>query len=66
MRLEKGVRESLDDRYQYGEEVVAYQRREEGRSIVWETVEAGVIIIPVITYEGLKLAIMDGRNTRSD
>jgi hypothetical protein len=65
-RLEKGARESLDDRYQYGEEVVAYQRMEEGRAIVWEAVEAGVIITPVITYEGLKLAIMEGHNAASD
>jgi len=55
----KGEHTYLENRYSYGPEVVALQKPTEGQEPVWEIVDGGVALYPVITYEGLKIAIFN-------
>jgi hypothetical protein len=60
----KGEQVYFENRYSYGPEVVALQWPAEGQEPVWEIVDGGVALYPVITYEGLKIAIFNRRHNQ--
>jgi hypothetical protein len=60
----RGEQVYFENRYSYGPEVVAFQRHPEGQEPVWEIVDGGIALYPVITYEGLKIAIFSRRHNQ--
>jgi hypothetical protein len=60
----RGSKIPVEDSYTHTEKtVVAYLREQEGHETSWIAVEQGAIIAPMITVDGLKIAIHDGKTT---
>lgn len=60
----KGEEIYLENRFSYGPEVIALQKPAEDHEPVWEIVDGEVALYPVITYEGLKIAIFNKRHNQ--